>query len=487
MKKRLAVVLLGVVWTLVLLEVSLRLVGIFLHTQRANSRQRLPGDKQRVVLCVGDSFTEGLGAEDEESVPSRLEQLLNEQAGGLHTTVVNRGLAGLNSAQMLARLPGNLDRSKPDLVVLMTGANNSWNLWGHGLSFDHRRRSSAALDLLFRVRTIKLAVLLLRQLTEKRPSPQEEASNFRLLLGSSRPCIGYSAWFYPVASSGGAASRQHGALLGQISARLAANPGQGRLYCAKALVQVRMGALSEAVATLRRGLTADRGNSDLHYLLGTLHAGVIADMERGGPGRRRTLEAARRWHQKGMELEPKNGFNYYGVGELLALQTARGEDMDPAFNARMFKEARRWFAQGMSADPASAAAGRARATFLGNYVEGAADEYQWIRSDVDRMVRIIRARELRVVLHGYPNNGRNKRHIHRALSNANRAMADVARLHDLPFVDHHARFNEQAGEGEQARSLFSADIEHPNKQGYEIMARGVARSIELEGLLEPNK
>ena len=485
-KARLGAALLGLVFAVVLLEVVLRLVGMA-HVQATRQVGQAQGGGQRTVLCLGDSFTEGLGAEDQESYPARLEPLLNGQ-GVARTVVLNRGRAGENSAQVLARLPGLLDRERPDLVILLAGASNYWNLWGHGLSFAPGRHS-AAKDLLFRLRVFKLAVLLFHHLSGQRPDPVQDFHGFRQkVLGTETVCSSYSAWFYPVPvpgrSAGGAHSRQHGALLGEITARIAASPGEGHLYCAKALVQTRMGASSAAVATLRRGLAADPKNSHLHYLLGTLHAGVIADMNRGGPGQRRALDAARRWHQKGMAVDPGNGDNYHGMGEIYALQTARGEDMDPAHNEKMFKQALSWFARGIEADLDRAPSGRARVSFLKKYLEGAADEYAWIRSDVAAMIKIIQAHKVPVLLHSYPNNSRNKPHILRALRNTNRAMKDLARIHGLPLVDHHRRFQELGVAGTTEGSLFSADLEHPNKEGYRVMAQGLARRIVELGLLQ---
>ena len=285
----------------------------------------------------------------------------------------------------------------------------------------------------------------------------------------------------PGLSGGGPRGSSGGALLGQISARISASPDQGHLYCAKALVQARMGAPTAAVSTLKQGLKQSPKNSDLYYLLGAIYAGVIADMSRGGPGWSQALEKARRWHERGIEADPKNGHNYHGQGEIFVLQTARGEDMDPAFNARMFKKALSWFSRGMEADPDNAAAGRARIRFVKKYMEGAADEYAWIRSDLAAMIKLVRARGVPLLLQTYPNNSNNKAHIKRAIHNANRAMKGLAAAHGLPLVDHHQRFQKLMDTGTREQSLYASDVEHPNKGGYRVMAEGLAeRIVELE-------
>lgn len=75
----------------------------------------LPPDA--VILAFGDSLTEGIGAGKGEDYPSRLA----ERTG---LTVINAGMSGQTSAEGLARLPDTLDRSDPDLMILLMGGND---------------------------------------------------------------------------------------------------------------------------------------------------------------------------------------------------------------------------------------------------------------------------------------------------------------------------------------------------------------------------
>ncbi len=76
------------------------------------------------VLCVGDSYTYGVGATaPRESYPARLQAILASK--GVFADVVNAGLAGQNSRDVLTRLPAQLTPGTRVLCVLV-GANDSW-------------------------------------------------------------------------------------------------------------------------------------------------------------------------------------------------------------------------------------------------------------------------------------------------------------------------------------------------------------------------
>lgn len=73
-----------------------------------------------VVVAFGDSLTSGVGAGAGESYPSVL-------SGMLPCQVINAGVPGEDTSGGLRRLPGVLEKEKPQLVILCHGGNDMLN------------------------------------------------------------------------------------------------------------------------------------------------------------------------------------------------------------------------------------------------------------------------------------------------------------------------------------------------------------------------
>ena len=117
-RRRLIPLLLGVALALLMLEVALQ-VGAYVIWKRRSAESAVQG----AILCVGDSFTYGLGATgDGGSFPRQLEAALRN--AGRAVDVVNAGWPGQSSREVLMRLPEQLARHRPRTVCVLVGIND---------------------------------------------------------------------------------------------------------------------------------------------------------------------------------------------------------------------------------------------------------------------------------------------------------------------------------------------------------------------------
>ncbi|MFY9342124.1 MAG: GDSL-type esterase/lipase family protein [Planctomycetota bacterium] len=127
MPRRLRLVLLALCTALVSAEALLQLAYFVMWS--AGGRQEptaAGGAAGPAVLCLGDSFTYGMGASSPAgSYPAQLETALN--AAGMACRVVNRGWPARNSREVLAMLDANLAQVAPRFVCITVGVNDSWS------------------------------------------------------------------------------------------------------------------------------------------------------------------------------------------------------------------------------------------------------------------------------------------------------------------------------------------------------------------------
>lgn len=127
-KQKIIFIILGVMTALLALEISLRLAGFIYKHYRINNHERKAEVKDEFIkiLCLGDSFTFGEGAPKGYSYPEQLQKILDNISNKKYI-VYNAGIGGQNSSQILKNLENNIQRYKPDVILLMAGINNNNN------------------------------------------------------------------------------------------------------------------------------------------------------------------------------------------------------------------------------------------------------------------------------------------------------------------------------------------------------------------------
>lgn len=126
--------LLAVVVFLVVLELALQL-GALVVARTATAPPAAAG----AVLCVGDSFTFGVGASGPAAAyPARLQEAL-AALGRPGVAVANAGFPGQHSGDVLTKLPGQLGPGTR-VVCVLVGAND---LWRHPARIDPAKLAQA--------------------------------------------------------------------------------------------------------------------------------------------------------------------------------------------------------------------------------------------------------------------------------------------------------------------------------------------------------
>ena len=121
-QQKIVLVIFGLLLFVVLLEIGLRIGGfVFLSLQEYRNRISLKEQRAYRIMCLGGSTT-AIGGKD--SYPTQLQEILNQQDIGIKFSVINKGVDGIDSADIVSRLENNLDKYTPDMVITMMGIND---------------------------------------------------------------------------------------------------------------------------------------------------------------------------------------------------------------------------------------------------------------------------------------------------------------------------------------------------------------------------
>ena len=146
-----------------LLQAGAGVVHLTQHERGAAPPSSSMGQADCALLCIGDSFTFGIGASSpENSYPGCVAKALSAQPIGGCSKVVNAGWPGATSRDAALELARRLEEVKPAAVALLIGANDLWRkpealddeetaaaLRGEGAGFRWEWRTLRLLRLLF--------------------------------------------------------------------------------------------------------------------------------------------------------------------------------------------------------------------------------------------------------------------------------------------------------------------------------------------------
>ena len=129
LKSKFILIVLGIILSLMVLEITLRTMGIGYNLIYKNKTLKERKGNVR-IFCVGESTTWGIGAKDPltQSYPRQLEGMLNSEYPNIKIKVFYDQTIGQNTEEILLKLPLYIKKYQPQIIIFMTGINNWWNL-----------------------------------------------------------------------------------------------------------------------------------------------------------------------------------------------------------------------------------------------------------------------------------------------------------------------------------------------------------------------
>lgn len=122
---RAGLVLGGLLVGLALVEGGLRLAAVVAPALLLRGKA-VQNDGRLRIACVGDSHVYGAFVPPGAAFPEQLDGVFRRR--GIAADVYNYGIPGQNSFQVRERLPRILERVRPQVVIVLVGHNNYWNL-----------------------------------------------------------------------------------------------------------------------------------------------------------------------------------------------------------------------------------------------------------------------------------------------------------------------------------------------------------------------
>ncbi|MFH0985845.1 MAG: SGNH/GDSL hydrolase family protein [Candidatus Omnitrophota bacterium] len=422
--KKLLVFLLGLLSVVMVLEISLRSVS-FLHASARDFLDPKPAaapGSQQVILCLGNSFTKGDGAEASMSYPAQLQRLLDQRLPSRKFEVLNQGKGGQNTSELIKVLSRELDRYRPDFVLLQTGQPNLWNYLRYT---DHLRRKDkdfswprhgtyVVRDLLYESRVYRLIVLLRDNLRQK-----------------SAACEGFSL----------GENRRYRMSRSYLEATQLTRDANAQK------VTLDPGQSLWALQVVWRALVSDPGNSENYVFIGHIYR------------HRGDYEKAVDWFIRSVEVDARSRTGeelHKGYREIRQMRR-----MDKGVDDERLNQKIDDFIRQLNQRHPQEAANLLMLT--SSQVE------EWVESDMNTLVDILQARRIPLMLQNYP-----------IETPVNRILEKIAGERGLPLVDHFDVFQKKLATGIAREDLYGPDT-HCSAKGYGIMAENVFEGMKAAG------
>ncbi|MFC1698407.1 GDSL-type esterase/lipase family protein [Candidatus Omnitrophota bacterium] len=481
MKVKLLISFFSLILSLGLLEIGLRSIGHFyFHQQIFDVTYRQPRGPQvkdaidnYVILCVGDSFTRGDEGPYEETYPAQLAELLNANNRQQKFSVINQGVCGYNSRQLLKYLPNWLKHYRPDAVVILVGATNRFNPWGYNLQAK-QDIGAAFKDMISDLRVFKMIRLIMLNLKSKTLGwnsryilTQDNDDTFRIDGGtrertrSDRASDYYEimelinspseddqlamVWFYCNTGQVERALKlcQESLIGNPDSENLSGTLGYIYLFKTRQYQQAAE-CYQQAFERNRQSEIALSNLAFFYREMGTIYT------------RKGSYALAIEYFLKSIQLDPNEHDNYYTLLKAYNLQSK----FDSNFILSAF--------QTMIAENPDLEQNRLFINYFSLFKDKQGWEQKinkWMEKDLEKIVKLCQQNKVKLVVQNYPI----------AYPMANGVLAKIAQKNSLTFVENRAVFHRLISSAK--RDIYLLDDDHCTEQGHRVMAENVYREL----------
>jgi tetratricopeptide (TPR) repeat protein len=272
LREKIFLIFFGLAICMVILEVGLRLGGwVFISLQQYRNEKVIREGGTYRILCLGESTT----AHRRNCYPSQLQQMLNKSNVGVKFVVINEGVRGITTKDILKRLPDHLNKYRPDMVIAMMGINDRKGF----LPYEDIALPEP-LHVLREFKVYKLVTLLWVHCARK----LEELQERKLFLAEHSMTVKFK-------------KEEE-----RLQRAIAINPGDNKAYLALGGYYLDSARFLEAEEMFKKAIMADAGDDAAYFKLGKCYAET---------GRFKESEEL---FQKALGINPRNYEAYRKLG-----------------------------------------------------------------------------------------------------------------------------------------------------------------------------
>jgi len=462
--KKITVFLIGLLVILFIIEIILRLIGFIGQEEAGTGISDNDNESNYTIMCVGDSFTRGIGAPSGNDYPLYLQKLFNEKQDKI-VKVLNTSVAGKNSSQIMNTLPDEIKKARPDMLILLMGGANHWNFWGYKSSLDLPGQSMPGAGFLENLRVYKLIRLLTSNVEDKMESDNRESRSVHL------------------------EEERYNEAIKKFNIAVGKNPNDGSAFYDMGAFYMYERNTEKASEWFGKGIDANPLFPDNYLGMGAVYRELGDD------------EGRKKWYLKGMEnAKGKNKEKIYALTLLDYLQgrkyemampmleKAIGEFPNCADFYKMLKTMKDDYPSGtvkigeiLANEPP-----RENQSFIKlgdvNFNDVPNDNPQlesdnalimkWIRMDYIKAIELCRELGIKLIIQNYPLRGRDWNTFSMAYKKANEVIERVTKEYSVPFVNNFGIFASQ-GRGVDRYLEAPGSAEHCSVAGYRLMAENI--------------